>query len=389
MALLQEVPPWWPAALGARLGAEHRTVLTSRNAGLAVRRAIAVRWPDLIKSNGGGANAILARRDRIVADRATRLCWLPERRWAHGVQLASGVWVVNLHATAGNAPAAVARFCARARVRAQLGGGAPLVFGGDLNLRSPSLPGMSLVASRDVDHLFLDGLAAAGAAPRSWTAARCLIIRRWSSPRASYADPVPLTTVIFDLDETLFDHRGAATAGVRAWVAEFGVTPPMTRSSRRGSRWRSSTSGPGIAVSSASRASGANGSARCCPRLGLDAPSDDEGLSQAFAGYLTHYEAGWRRFDDVDGALEQIAARGLSVAMLTNGAEFQQHQKLAATGLSGRVGPVFCCDELGFAKPDLRAYALVCSAARRGTGATCCTSGTATTWTSSPPARRA
>ena len=34
VALLQEVPPWWPAALGARLGAEYRTVLTSRNAGL-------------------------------------------------------------------------------------------------------------------------------------------------------------------------------------------------------------------------------------------------------------------------------------------------------------------------------------------------------------------
>ena len=46
--------------------------------------------------------------------------------------------------------------------------------------------------------------------------------------------------------------------------------------------------------------------------------------------------------------------------MLTNGAESQQHQKLRATGLSGRVGPVFCCDELGFAKPDPRAFALVC-----------------------------
>jgi endonuclease/exonuclease/phosphatase family metal-dependent hydrolase len=163
VALLQEVPPWWPAALGARLRAEHRTVLTSRNAGLAVRRAIAVRWPDAIKSNGGGANAILARRDRIVADRATRLCWLPERRWAHGVQLGSGVWIVNLHATAGNAPAAE-RDCAVALAAARRwAGGSPLVFGGDLNVRAPSLPGMAWVASRDVDHLFLNGLENCGA----------------------------------------------------------------------------------------------------------------------------------------------------------------------------------------------------------------------------------
>ena len=43
--------------------------------------------------------------------------------------------------------------------------------------------------------------------------------------------------------------------------------------------------------------------------LGVDAPLDDDGLSRAFAGYLAYYEAGWRRFDDVDGALTQIAAR--------------------------------------------------------------------------------
>ena len=39
VALLQEVPPWWPPALGARLGADQRSVLTSRNALLPVRRA--------------------------------------------------------------------------------------------------------------------------------------------------------------------------------------------------------------------------------------------------------------------------------------------------------------------------------------------------------------
>ena len=40
MALLQEVPPWWPPALACGRGAEWRTVLTSRNSGLAARRAV-------------------------------------------------------------------------------------------------------------------------------------------------------------------------------------------------------------------------------------------------------------------------------------------------------------------------------------------------------------
>ena len=56
-ALLQEAPPWWPAQLARAAGAEHRLALTSRNAGSAVRRALARRWPDAMKSNGGGCNA--------------------------------------------------------------------------------------------------------------------------------------------------------------------------------------------------------------------------------------------------------------------------------------------------------------------------------------------
>ncbi len=74
--------------LAQRLDCEQVSVRTSRNSLLPLRRFVAVRWPDLIKSNGGGANAILARVDRIVEHRSVRLCRWPERRWAHGVQLA-------------------------------------------------------------------------------------------------------------------------------------------------------------------------------------------------------------------------------------------------------------------------------------------------------------
>src|SRR5437588_297383 len=66
VALLQEVPPWWPEPLAARAGADARRVLTSRNSVLPLRRAVAVRWPDVIKSNGGGCNVILVRDTGIV-----------------------------------------------------------------------------------------------------------------------------------------------------------------------------------------------------------------------------------------------------------------------------------------------------------------------------------
>ena len=80
VALLQEVPPWWTAGLATRLGAEPRQVLTSRNTLLDVRRAVATRAPDLIKSHGGGANAILVRGVAVTDTRTLQLCWWPERR---------------------------------------------------------------------------------------------------------------------------------------------------------------------------------------------------------------------------------------------------------------------------------------------------------------------
>jgi endonuclease/exonuclease/phosphatase (EEP) superfamily protein YafD len=163
-ALLQEVPPWWPAPLALRLDAEYRQVLTSRNAVLPLRRAIATRWPDAIKSNGGGANAILVRRDRIAAHRTQRLCRLPERRWAHGVSLGCGIWVANLHATAKHPDAARrdGRLAAASALR--WAGGEPVVLGGDFNLRDPAFAGLRAVGGRDVDHVFVAGLEPVGSA---------------------------------------------------------------------------------------------------------------------------------------------------------------------------------------------------------------------------------
>jgi endonuclease/exonuclease/phosphatase family metal-dependent hydrolase len=157
VALLQEVPPWWPPALSPRLGAEYRQVLTSRNGLPAIRRAIAQRWPDVIKSNGGGANAILARRDRIIDARAQRLCRLPERRWAHGVRLASGIWLVNLHATAHDDAGAERDGEQAAAAAARWAGGGPVILGGDFNLRTVEFDGFRHAAWSDVDHLFIGG----------------------------------------------------------------------------------------------------------------------------------------------------------------------------------------------------------------------------------------
>ncbi|HTU29232.1 MAG TPA: endonuclease/exonuclease/phosphatase family protein [Solirubrobacteraceae bacterium] len=158
VALLQEVPPWWPQQLARTLGCEMAGVLTSRTALLPVRRALAVRAPDLMRSGAGGANAILARSDRIVQGRAALLCRRPERRRVHGVSLAVGVWVSNLHASAGPSPAAErdVHTAIRASQDWARTERLPLILGGDLNLRQVTGDGLQLAASSDVDHVLCD-----------------------------------------------------------------------------------------------------------------------------------------------------------------------------------------------------------------------------------------
>jgi len=164
VALLQEVPPWWPPELARAAGAESRSVLTSRNFLLPMRRAIATRRPDVIKSNGGGANAILVRGGVIAEQRSQRLCLLPERRYLHAVRLQSGPWVGNLHATVHDTPAAVQDAERAWGALRRWAGSAPVVLGGDFNVRAPSLEGLRLAGGHDVDHVFAGGLVPTGVA---------------------------------------------------------------------------------------------------------------------------------------------------------------------------------------------------------------------------------
>lgn len=156
VALLQEVPPWWPQLLGERLNAEPRLVRTSRNFGLAGRRAIATRWPDLIKSNGGGSNAILVRAGVIAEHRTQRLALRPERRWLHAVRLEhDNIWIANLHATVADDAAARREAAVAAATTRVWAAGAPIVLGGDFNVRGLALDGFAVAANHDVDYVFL------------------------------------------------------------------------------------------------------------------------------------------------------------------------------------------------------------------------------------------
>ena len=172
-----------------------------------------------------------------------------------------------------------------------------------------------------------------------------------------------LSLVLFDLDGTLFDHDGAACAAVEAWLEDLAVAPTeelilawFDAEARSIAAWHRGELGW-------------TGQRRARLREFLalvgEPVGDAASLDRTFADYLSHYQRAWRAYPDAAPALDAVRRAGLDVAVLTNGADHQQRDKLAAVGLAQRVGPVFSSDAIGFAKPDVRAYRHVCSALDR------------------------
>ena len=179
VALLQECPPRWEPGFSRECGAESHHVYTSRNWLERISWAIARGWPDLIGSSEGGSNLILARRDSGgIAERGELVIQErhPERRTMAFARLGSGLCVTSLHAST-HPPRAEPELLLAAERATEWAGDAPLVLGGDFNVR----PGQSdvyeeierrfglrgITAPDSIDHLLVRGVESTGP-PRAW-----------------------------------------------------------------------------------------------------------------------------------------------------------------------------------------------------------------------------
>ncbi len=205
VALLQECPPRFAASLARACAAESHRVLTSRNSLAALRAAIARINPDLIASGEGGSNLTLVRGDGALGEIVDRRelaihTGKPERRAMAFTRTASGVCVANLHATNDQPALAGEDVLKAARASAEWAGEAPLVFGGDLNLRPGEDPGVFDVlrerfglvgptGPRAIDHLLSRGVAVAEP-PAPWPPERRELPRGGSTLRLSDHAPV-------------------------------------------------------------------------------------------------------------------------------------------------------------------------------------------------------
>jgi len=188
VALLQECPPRFAAMLAEACGADSHLVLTSRNSLGALRAAAARINPDLIASGEGGSNLTLVRRDgalgAIVERRELAIHeGKPERRAMAFTRTEAGTCVANLHATNDIPDLTVEDVLLAARAATDWAGEAPLLFGGDLNLRPAETPGVfaelaqrfglstPTTGPRAIDHLLARGLEPV-APPAPWPAKR-------------------------------------------------------------------------------------------------------------------------------------------------------------------------------------------------------------------------
>ena len=128
-----------------RAGASARTALTSRNALLPLRRAVAARAarPHEVQRRRRATRSSCAAA-AVAEHRRPRLRCGPSGASCTPCA-ADGVWVGNLHAQVHDEARAQADLAARPRRCSRWAGGAPAVLGGDRNTRRPAFAGLRAV----------------------------------------------------------------------------------------------------------------------------------------------------------------------------------------------------------------------------------------------------
>ena len=166
--------------------------------------------------------------------------------------------------------------------------------------------------------------------------------------------PGPVEGVLFDVDDTLVDTRGAFVHALAAVAAEYlppaaaAAVPEMLRVWREdsGGFYRAYTRGElGFVEQRLHRANQLHGL--------YGGPMLDEA---AFAAWDEVFEggfvAGWAAHPDASPLVDLLLAAGLPVGALSNAGVAYQEDKLARTGFAGRVPMLVGVDTLGVGKPD-------------------------------------
>lgn len=164
--------------------------------------------------------------------------------------------------------------------------------------------------------------------------------------------------MMFDLDGTLLDHDAAEAAAITGWIRDAGF-PTEVDGVPSTEVWRQ-VSEAGFEEYFRGRTTFA-GQRRArlrlfLPQMGLDVGGmTDDDLDTQFREYGDRYHEAVRPFPDVTDCLTRLAGTH-RVAVLTNGDQAKQEDKLTRAGLAGLVEAVIASSTLGVAKPEAEAF---------------------------------
>jgi len=166
--------------------------------------------------------------------------------------------------------------------------------------------------------------------------------------------------VLFDVDDTLVDTRGAFRHALTTVAVSY--LPSGTDTDATAVTWRADAGGHyrahtrGEISYREQRKRRANELHMLYGGPSLEA---DDAYDAWNDGFEAAFKAGWRAHDDVIECLDALDAAGIPYGALSNAAVAYQEAKLEACGL-GRVPMLVGVDTLGFGKPDPRVFALAC-----------------------------
>jgi putative hydrolase of the HAD superfamily len=164
--------------------------------------------------------------------------------------------------------------------------------------------------------------------------------------------------MLIDLDGTLVDHDAAELSAITGWIRDAGF-PTHVDGVRSEHVWR--------LVSEAAFPDYFSGRVtfeeqrririrRFLPAMGVDvAGMSDQDADAQFHEYRRRYEDAWQPFPDVVDCLTSLRSTH-RVAVLTNGDQSQQDDKIRRTGLAALLEATLASSTLGIAKPEPGAF---------------------------------
>jgi putative hydrolase of the HAD superfamily len=161
--------------------------------------------------------------------------------------------------------------------------------------------------------------------------------------------------VLFDLDDTLLDHAGSASAAVRVCAARWGLPDDAGVEQR----WRA------LERHFYQRFQAGELSLREQRRARIRAflsehDLDDRAADELFDQFRAAYRSSWRAFPDAASAVDAAYTAGLVVGVFTNGERMDQLAKWRESGLSRAGVRLIASSELPAAKPTLAAFRACC-----------------------------